>query len=175
MRALIITADLFEDSELQIPYQYFQELGLDVDITSMKKGAICGKHGWGTEVTVTLDEVDPKRYDILILPGGKAPSVLRKEPQALKVVQYFFEKGKPVAAICHGPQILISAGLLKGRMVTGYKSIAEELKNAGATYKDEAVVVDRNLITSRGPSDLKAFMESITEHINQLRHKKNNA
>ena len=175
MRALIISADLFEDSELNIPYQYLRELGISVDIVSLKKGTINGKHGLSINATMALDEVDPKKYDILILPGGKAPSAIREEPKALEIARHFFEQNKPVAAICHGPQILISAGLLEGRMVTGYKSIAEELKNAGATYKDEAVVVDRNLITSRGPSDLKAFMESITEHINQLRHKKSNA
>lgn len=167
MRALIISADLFEDSELQIPYQELQKAGFDVDIASLKKKSICGKHGWCVDITVTLDEVDPKSYDIVLLPGGKAPSLLREEPQVLKIVQYFFEQGKPVAAICHGPQILISAGLLKGRVVTGYKSIAQELKNAGALYRDEKVVVDGNLITSRQPSDLKAFMTAIREHLNK--------
>ena len=163
MRALIISADLFEDSELYIPYQYLGELGISVDIASLKKGTIIGKHGFSADVTMTLDEVDPKRYDILILPGGKAPSAIRKEPKALEIARYFFEQNKLVAAICHGPQILISAGLLEGRVVTGYKSIAEELKNAGAIYKDEEVVVDNNLITSRQPSDLKAFMEAIKQ------------
>jgi PfpI family intracellular protease len=166
MRALIISADLFEDSELKIPYQYLRKLGVSVDITSLKKGTIVGKHGFSADVTMTLEEVDPKRYDILILPGGKAPSVIRKEQKALEITQHFFEQNKPVAAICHGPQILISAGLLEGRVVTGYKSIAKELKNAGAIYKDEEVVVDKNLITSRQPSDLKAFMEAISQCIN---------
>jgi PfpI family intracellular protease len=114
---------------------------------------------------MTLDEVDPKKYDILILPGGKAPSVIRKKPKALEITRHFFEQNKPVAAICHGPQILISAGLLEGRVVTGYKSIAKELKNAGAIYKDTEVVVDKNLITSRQPSDLNDFIEAINQYL----------
>ncbi|PHS39205.1 MAG: protease [Sulfurovum sp.] len=170
MKALIITADLFEDSELEIPYQYLRNMGLNVDIASLKKGTIIGKHGFTIDATLTLDEVDTKSYDILILPGGKAPAALRKDPKALGIARYFFEQNKLVAAICHGPQILISAGLLEGRVVTGYKSIAKELKNAGAIYKDEEVVVDKTLITSRQPSDLKAFMEAIKQGLNKTLH-----
>ena len=165
MRALIISADLFEDSELKIPYQSLRELGIHVDIASIKKSTIIGKHGFNVYATMTLDEVDPKQYDILILPGGKGPSLIRKEIKALEIARYFFDQNKLVAAICHGPQILISAGLLTGRVVTGYKSIAKELKDAGAIYKDTEVVVDKNLITSRQPSDLNAFMEAIKEYL----------
>jgi len=165
MKALIISADLFEDCELKIPYQFLRELGIDVDITSMKKGAIMGKHGFNVYPTITLNEVDPEQYDILILPGGKGPSLIRKDLKALEIARYFFEHNKLVAAICHGPQILISAGLMKGRTATGYPSIADELKEAGAIYKDEEVVVDKNLITSRQPSDLHAFMEAIKEYL----------
>ncbi len=165
MRALIITADLFEDSELKIPYQSLRELGIHVDIASLKKGTIISKHGFNVYATLTLNEVDPKQYDILILPGGKGPSLIRKESKALEISRYFFDQNKLVAAICHGPQILISAGLLKGKVVTGYKSIEDELKEAGAIYKDEEVVVDKNLITSRQPSDLNAFMEAIKKSL----------
>jgi PfpI family intracellular protease len=165
MKALIISADLFEDSELKIPYQSLRELGIDVDIASIKKGAIIGKHGFNVYATMTLDEVDPKQYDLLILPGGKSPSVIRKEKKALEIAKYFFDHDKLVAAICHGPQILISAGLMDGRVTTGYQSIAKELEDAGAIYKDEKVVIDKNLITSRQPSDLNAFMEAIKEHL----------
>ena len=165
MRALIISADFYEDSELKIPYQSLRDLGIHVDIASIKKGTIVGKHGFNVYVTMTLNEVDPKQYDILILPGGKGPSVIRKEIKALEIVRYFFDQNKLVAAICHGPQILVSAGLLKGRVVTGYKGIAKELKDAGAIYKDTEVVVDKNLITSRQPSDLNAFMEAIREYL----------
>ena len=165
MRALIISADFFEDCELKIPYQFLGELGIHVDIASIKKGTIEGKNGFNVYVTMTLDEVDPTQYDILILPGGKGPSLLRKEIKALEIARYFFDQNKLVAAICHGPQILISAGLMKGRVATGYKSIAKELEDAGAIYKDEKVVVDKNLITSRHPSDLHAFIDAIKEYL----------
>ena len=165
MRALIMSADFFEDCELKIPYQFLRELGIHVDIASNKKGTIRGKNGFNVYVTMTLNEVDPKQYDILILPGGKGPSILRKEIKALEIARYFFDQNKLVAAICHGPQILISAGLLKDRVATGYKSIAKELEDAGAIYKDEKVVIDQNLITSRQPSDLHAFMDAIKEYL----------
>ena len=168
MKALIITADFFEDCELKIPYQFLRELGIQIDIASIKKGTITGKSGFNIYVTMTLDHVDPKQYDILILPGGKGPSILRKEKKTLEIVRYFFDQNKLVAAICHGPQILISAGLMKGRVATGYKSIVKELEDAGATYKDEEVVVDQNLITSRQPSDLNAFMEAIKQYLYKL-------
>lgn len=172
MRALIISTDLFEDSELKIPYQYLQELGVSVDIASLKRGTIIGKHGFSADVTMSLDEVDTKQYDILILPGGKAPAMIRKDPKALEIARHFFKQNKPVAAICHGPQVLISAGLLEGRVTTGYKSIAKELKDAGAIYKDVEVVVDKNLITSRQPSDLNAFMEAIMQSLDKSNAKK---
>lgn len=165
MRALIIIAEHFEDSELKIPYQSLRELGIHVDIASIKKGSILGEKGFSVYATLTLDEVDPKQYDMLILPGGKAPSLIRKEIKALEIVRYFFDQKKLIAAICHGPQILISAGLVEGKKVTGYKSIADELKDAGAIYKDEEVVVDDNLITSRQPADLNAFMEAIKKYL----------
>ena len=172
MRALIISANLFEDSELKIPYQYLSELGISVDVASLKKGTIIGKHGFNVDVTISLDEVDSTQYDILILPGGKAPATIRKEQKALEIAQDFFEQNKIVAAICHGPQILISAGLLVGRVVTGYKSIEKELKDAGAIYKDVEVVIDKNLITSRQPSDLNAFMEAIMQSLDKYSYKK---
>jgi len=158
MNALIISADNFEDTELLVPYYRLKEEGLKVDIASIRKGKIKGKHGYDVEVNISLEEVDPDDYDILILPGGKAPETVRKEKKAIEIARNFFEKNKPVAAICHGPQTLISAGLLKGRHATCYKSVAPELKDAGAVYEDKEVVIDGNLITSRQPSDLPAFM-----------------
>ena len=165
MKALMISADLFEDSELEIPYETLEALGIDVDIASLKQGKITGKHGYSVNAAMGLNEVDPDQYAMLLLPGGKAPAALRKEPKALEIAQAFFDQNKLVAAICHGPQILISAGLMQGRVATGYKSIANELKEAGAIYKDQSVVVDNNLITSRQPSDLPAFMEAIQAYL----------
>ena len=158
MKALILSADNFEDTELLVPYYRLQEEGIEVDVASMKKGQIKGKHGYEVEVDKTLKEVDPNDYDILILPGGKAPEAIRKEKDALEIAKDIFHKNKPVSAVCHGPQILISAGLLKGRRATCYKSVAKEMMDAGAIYEDKEVVVDGNLVTSRQPSDLPAFL-----------------
>lgn len=158
MKALIISADNFEDSELLVPYYRLKEEGFDVDIASMRKDKIKGKHGYEVSVDKTLQEVSPGNYNILILPGGKAPEAIRKEQAAIEIVKYFFQKNKPVSAICHGPQTLITAGLLKGRHATCYKSVAQEMKDAGAMYEDKEVVVDGNLVTSRQPADLPAFL-----------------
>ena len=165
MKALIISADNFEDSELLVPYYRLKEAGLEVTVASMKLGTINGKHGYDVKVDQTLDAVDPEDYALLLLPGGKAPEKVRKEMKAIEIARSFFEHHKPVAAICHGPHTLISAGLLKGRRATCYRSVAEELKEAGALYEDRDVVVDGNLVTSREPSDLPAFMRETMKQI----------
>jgi len=158
MKALIISADNFEDSELLVPYYRLKEAGLGVDVASLKRGSIRGIHGYEVAVDKTLDEINPDDYAILVLPGGKAPGVVIKEPKVLEIARSFFARSKPVAAICHGPQTLISAGLLQGRRATCYRSVADELKESGALYEDREVVVDANLVTSRQPADLPAFM-----------------
>jgi protease I len=161
MKALIVTADNFEDTELLVPLYRLKEEGIDIDIASMKRGPLKGKHGYEVEAVKALDEVKPDDYDFLLLPGGKAPEAVRKEVRALDILRHFFQKHKPVAAICHGPQILISAGLICGRHATCYKSVAQEMKDAGALYEDKEVIIDGNLITSRQPSDLPVFMKAI--------------
>jgi PfpI family intracellular protease len=103
-------------------------------------------------------------FDLLVLPGGKAPEIIRKNEKVLEIVRQFNNMGKPIAAICHGPQILISAGIIEGRLATSYSQVAKELKNAGATYLDEPVVVDKNLITSRKPADLPQFVQAIFDY-----------
>jgi protease I len=158
MKALIISADNFEDSELLVPFYRLKEEKAEVDVASIKKGKIKGKHGYEVEANKSLQEVVPGDYDLLILPGGKAPEAVRKEKEALEIARHFIDKNKPVAAICHGPQTLITAGVMKGRHATCYKSVAGEMKDAGAVYEDGEVVVDGNLVTSRQPSDLPAFM-----------------
>ena len=158
MKALIISADNFEDSELLVPYYRFKEAGIEVEVASFKREKIKGKLGYEVTVDKAFAEVDAERYDILLLPGGKAPEAVRKEQQALEIVRRFFAGEKPVAAICHGPQILISAGLVRGRRATCYRTVAGEMEEAGALYEDCEVVVDGNLVTSRQPSDLPAFM-----------------
>jgi protease I len=167
MKALIISADNFEDTELLVPYYRLKEEEIQVDIASIKKGKIKGLHGYEVEVDKTLKEVNPDDYDILILPGGKAPGVIRKEKEAIDIAKHFFKKNKPVSAICHGPQILISAGMLKGRHATCYKSVAQEMRDSGALYEDKEVVVDGKLVTSRQPSDLPAFLRKTIKLINK--------
>jgi protease I len=161
MKALIISADHFEDSELLFPYYRLQEAGLEVDIASIARGKINGKHGYEVTANKALREIDPKDYALLVLPGGKAPATLRKDAAAVSIAQDFMRSDKPVAAICHGPQILVTAGVLQGRHATCYQSVAEELKASGALYEDREVVVDGKLVTARQPADLPAFMREM--------------
>lgn len=157
MKALIISADNFEDTELLYPYYRLQEEGIQVEVASISRGTILGKHGYKVFADLSLDEVKEAQYDLLVLPGGKAPEQLKKQDRVLSIARFFFEENKPVAAICHGPLILAAAGLLKNREATGYKATRAELISAGAHYRDDEVVVDRQLVTSRQPSDLPAF------------------
>jgi len=161
MKALIISADNFEDSELLVPYYRFLEAGIEVEVSSFRLGNIKGKHGYEVVVGRTFAEVNADSYDVLMLPGGKAPETVRKEPLVFGIARRFFAGKKPVAAICHGPQILISAGLLKGKHATCYRTVVGEMKEAGALYEDSEVVVDGNLVTSRRPADLPAFMREV--------------
>ena len=165
MKALIVSGDLFEDSELLVPWYRLLEEGIAVEIAAPQKGPITGKHGYQVEATLALAQLAPADFDLLILPGGKAPARLRSEEKLLALVRSFFADNKPVAAICHGPQILVSAGVLAGRKATCYKSVAEELRGAGCAYTDAAVVVDKNLITSRIPADLPFFLREIMRRI----------
>ncbi len=165
MKALIISADNFEDSELLVPYYRLQEAGIGVEVASVGRGPITGKHGYEVKVDKSLAEVNPDDYALLVLPGGKAPAAVRKESRALEICREFMTHNKPVAAICHGPQTLISAGLVRGRRLTCYRSVADELRGAGALYEDREVVVDGKLVTSRQPSDLPAFMRELMKLI----------
>ncbi len=165
MKALFLSADHFEDTELLVPYYRLKEAGVDVDVASAGVGKITGKHGYEVEANKSFGEVKADEYDLLVLPGGGAPAAVRKEPAALAIARAFFADNKPVAAICHGPQILVSADLLKGRHPTCYASVSSELKDAGAVYEDREVVVDGNLVTSRSPADLPAFLREMMKRI----------
>jgi protease I len=165
MKALMISADNFEDSELLVPYYRLKEAGVEVTMASLSRGAITGKHGYEVAVDSVLDEVNPDDYAILVLPGGKAPETVRKDERAQSIARSFFKSNKPVAAICHGPQTLISAGLLKGRRATCYSSVANEMRDAGVLYEDSEVVVDGNLVTSRQPDDLPVFMREMMKKL----------
>lgn len=166
MRALFLSADNFEDLELLVPYFRLKEAGVDVDIASIKKGKIKGIRNYEVEANLAIIDVNPRDYNLLVLPGGRAPKVLRTEPPVLEIAKFFFENEKPVAAICHGPQILISAKLLKGRHATCYETVAKEMIEAGALYENKEVVVDGNLVTSRMPLDLPYFLREMMRIIN---------
>jgi len=162
-KAIILTADKFEDMELFFPYFRLMEEGFKVDIAAPSKGGIEGEHGYGLEIERTFDDVDPNDYDLLIIPGGSpdgAPATVRKNRKAQEIAKSFFDKGKPVASICHGPWTLASAGVIKGRKLTSYwhDGVPEDIRAAGGEYEDKAVVVDGNLVTSRYPGDLPMFM-----------------
>ncbi|MGD8743911.1 MAG: DJ-1/PfpI/YhbO family deglycase/protease [Granulosicoccaceae bacterium] len=161
MRVLILSADLYQDSELTEPLRQLQAKGIMADVAAPRRGVITGMHGSQVDAVLSLDEVQPAHYDLLLLPGGKAPASLQKNAQAVAVTRYFLEQNKPVAAICHGSRLLLAAGLSDGRSATCYRDMAHELQAAGVAYYDRAVVVDGKLITSRQPADLPAFMQAI--------------
>lgn len=165
MRALMISADGFEDLELLVPYYRLKEAGVELDLASMHKGEIKGLHGYAVRADLSLEEVDPSAYELLVLPGGRAPQAVRKQEAALEIARHFFAEGKPVAAICHGPQTLISAGLMRGRRATSYPAVGRELEEAGAVYEDAEVVVDGNLVTARVPGDLPAFLREMMRFV----------
>lgn len=167
-RVAILTENGFEESELAEPKKALEGAGAETFIVSPAKEKVRGWNAsdWGKSFTVDvpLNEANPKDFHALLLPGGVMnPDKLRRNEKALEFVRAFFDAGKPVAAICHGPQTLIDAGFTCGRRLTSYASIQADLKNAGATWVDEEVVVDNGLITSRSPSDLPAFNRKMIE------------
>ena len=167
-RVAILTEEGFEQVELTSPKAALKEAGAIVDIISPKSGKIKAwdKTNWGIEVDVDkqLAEVSPDDYDALVLPGGVMnPDKLRQNKDAVAFVSAFLDEGKPIAAICHGPQMLIETGMIKGRKLTSYPSLQTDLKNAGAKWVDEEVVVDNGLVTSRRPGDLPAFNKKMVE------------
>jgi len=169
-RVAVMATDGFEQSEFEEPIETLKKEGISVDVISLKEGTIKGwkEKNWGDKfkVDVTIDKVLSTDYDMLILPGGVMNTdTLRTNESVVKFVSDFFEQGKPVAAICHAGSILIETGLLKGKQLTSYKSIKTDLINAGADWKDEEVVEDHKLITSRSPKDLPAFCEKIIEEL----------
>ncbi|HLK70949.1 MAG TPA: type 1 glutamine amidotransferase domain-containing protein [Steroidobacteraceae bacterium] len=168
VKIAILATDGFEQAELTEPRKALLEAGADTDIIAPKSGRIRGwkLKDWGDEIGVdaTLDEADPKDYDALVLPGGVMnPDHLRMNPQAVAFVKAFVDADKPVGAICHGPWTLVEAGAARGHRMTSWPSLRTDLRNAGADWVDEEVVVDGNLVTSRKPDDIPAFNREIIE------------
>ena len=166
MKILLVTYDNCDDSEVLYPYFRMLEEGCEVDVASLEKRVINAKYHFKIEATLLPEEIDASAYDGLILPGGTAPEKLRQNGHIIDAVRYFMDKSLPVASICHGQQVLISSGRLKGRTATCYPGIKDDLINAGANYVNETVVVDGNLVTSRRPEDLPYFMR---EYVKLLR------
>lgn len=175
MRVAILVAEGFEQVELLEPRKALEESGAETFIVSPAKGEVQGwKHfdkGEKVKVDVPLDEADASTFDALMLPGGVAnPDQLRTQPRALQFVHEFFEAGKPVAVICHGPWTLIEAGVVRGRTITSWPSLKTDLRNAGANWVDQEVVVDKGLVSSRKPQDIPAFIRKMIEEFAEGRH-----
>jgi len=169
-KVAILTENGFEESELTSPMKALQDAGATVEIVSPQKYSVkAWKHDhWSVEIPVDvhLDNANVDDYDALVIPGGVMnPDLMRANPDCVDFAQQFLEEFKPVAAICHGPQLLIETGMIRGRNITSYPSIRSDLENAGAHWLDVEVITDKGLTTSRSPHDLRAFNKRIIEEI----------
>lgn len=174
-RVAILVANGFELVEMTEPRRALEEAGAETEIVSPEEGRVKAwdETDWGDEydVDVPLSSADPSRYDALLLPGGVMnPDNLRQEQGAVEFTRHFFEEGKPVAAICHAPWLLIEAGVVRGREMTSYNSVRKDLENAGARWVDREVVVDNGLVTSRNPGDIPAFNRKLVEEVGEGVH-----
>jgi protease I len=166
MKVAIFTEDLYEDVEFWYPYYRLKEAGhRPVVIGSGKKSAFKGKHGIENKADLAIRDARSEDFDAVIVPGGYAPDRMRQEPRFAELVKLLHDEGKLVASICHGPWILASAGILKGKKVTCWPTLKDDLMNAGARYMDQEVMIDGNIITSRCPDDLPAFMTEVLRHL----------
>ena len=166
-RVVIITGPNFQDEEFIYPYYRLLEEGYSVDVATPDKVIVYGKYGVPAKPTIDTKDLKASNYDLVILPGGfEAPDRLRLRKEVLGFVKEMHDNGKLVAAICHGPWICISAGIIKGKRATGYMSIADDIKNAGATYLEEDVVIDGNLITSPHYRNNGDFMKAVIKTMN---------
>jgi len=174
-KVAILVTDGFEQVEMTKPREALDEAGAETKIVSLNPGKIQGMHhadnGDKFDVDLTLDEARPEEFDALLIPGGLMnPDALRSNDDALEFTRHFFREGKPVAAICHGPWVLIDAGVVRGRTLTSWPAIKNDVKNAGGKWVNEEVVVDNGLVTSREPDDIPAFNKKMIEEFCEGRH-----
>jgi protease I len=160
-RVAVALARNFEDIEATSPIEALEGAGANITVIGIERGAIEGKKGARIEATTTFTEVSPNDFELLLIPGGGSPENLRIDDAAVAWTKAFTESGKPVGAICHGAQLLISAEVIQGRTLTAVNKIRDDVRNAGGNYVDEPLVVDGNLITSRVPADLPQFNEAL--------------
>ncbi|MBI2264112.1 MAG: type 1 glutamine amidotransferase [Armatimonadetes bacterium] len=157
----VLVEDQYQDLEVWYPILRLREAGARVITVGTGKKMYRSKHGYEVEANVDASAVDPDAIDGVVVPGGYAPDLLRRYPAVVNLVRDVFHQGKLVAAICHGPWVLVSAGVLKGRRSTCFFAIKDDVINAGSSYQDAEVLVDGNLVTSRKPDDLPAFMREV--------------
>lgn len=174
-KVAILTENGFEEVELTSPMNALKQAGVEVHVISPQQGKVKAwdQDHWSIEVQVDkgLSEANPEDYDMLLLPGGVMnPDTLRQNKEAVLFAQHFLEQGKPLAAICHGPQLLIETGMLDGRSMTSYPSLKTDLINAGVNWEDKEVITDNGLVTSRSPEDLEAFNKKMIEELAEGQH-----
>ena len=167
MKILIISGVGCDDSEIQYPLYRLLEEGYEVDVATKDGQDVVAKHYVKVAANKTIDEIKCEDYDGLVLPGGSAPEKLRQMSRVMEIVKRFVTENKPVASICHGQQILISAKVIDNRKITCYPGIKDDVINAGANYVNEPVVIDGNFVTSRRPEDLPYFMREYIKLIEQ--------
>lgn len=179
-KVAILTENGFEEVELTSPKKALEEAGATVDIVSpqQQKVKAWDKDHWSIElpVDVQINNANADDYDALLLPGGVMnPDKLRMNQKAVEFAQQFIDEGKPIAAICHGPQLLIETGFVKGKTMTSYPSLRTDLENAGANWQDKEVIVDNGFVTSRSPKDLDAFNKKMVEEFKEGIHRRQGA
>ncbi|MDD4616295.1 MAG: DJ-1/PfpI/YhbO family deglycase/protease [Alphaproteobacteria bacterium] len=160
---LMLTADGVEDIEFFYPYYRFIEAGFRVDVVTPEGGEFKGKHGLGLKETMPLSDVDSDDYELLYLPGGAAPAELKKLDDAVELVKDFYDEKRPIAAVCHGPQLLAAADIISGRRIAAWPEVEEAVRSAGAEWANEETVVDEPFITARWPGDLPMQMRVILD------------
>ncbi len=166
MKVALFTEDMYEDVEFWYPYYRLKEAGYrPVVIGSGKKDSFIGKNGILNKADISINDAKAEDYEGVIVPGGYAPDRMRLHPEFAQFVKLMFDRGKLVASLCHGPWVLASAGIVNGRKLTCWPSLKDDMMNAGARYMDDEVIVDGNIITSRCPDDLPAFMAAVVRFL----------